>query len=50
MFLGQWGSVPFLLLFQGGFTYVGLASITQWRPRTPEPAPSEADEDALLPA
>jgi cellulose synthase/poly-beta-1,6-N-acetylglucosamine synthase-like glycosyltransferase len=47
MLLGQWGSVPFLLLFQGGFTYVGLASIAQWRPRTPEPAREEPEEDAL---
>jgi len=47
MLLGQWGSVPFLLLFQGGFTYVGLASIAQWRPRTPEPARVEPEEDAL---
>src|SRR5581483_11933818 len=36
MFRNQWGSVPFLLLFQGGFTYVGLASIAQWRPRVTE--------------
>jgi hypothetical protein len=47
MLLGQWGSVPFLLLFQGGFTYVGLASIAQWRPRAADqPAPTEP-EDAL---
>jgi cellulose synthase/poly-beta-1,6-N-acetylglucosamine synthase-like glycosyltransferase len=44
----QWGSVPFLLLFQGGFTYVGLASIAQWRPRQPE---VEADPaEAAVPA
>jgi hypothetical protein len=47
MLLGQWGSVPFLLLFQGGFTYVGLSSITQWRPRVTEPEDDEPDEDAL---
>jgi len=47
MWLGQWGSVPFLLLFQGGFTYVGLASIAQWRPRPPESARAEPEEDAL---
>ena len=41
----QWGSVPFLLLFQAGFTYVGLASIAQWRPRAAE-AVTEP-EDAL---
>jgi hypothetical protein len=40
----QWASVPFLLLFQGGFAYVGMASIAQWRPRVAEPArePAEA--------
>jgi cellulose synthase/poly-beta-1,6-N-acetylglucosamine synthase-like glycosyltransferase len=47
MLLGQWGSVPFLLLFQGGFTYVGFASIAQWRPAAPEPDDDEPDEDAL---
>jgi len=46
LFLGQWGSLPFLLLFQGGFTYVGLSSIAQWRPRAPEPDDDEP-EDAL---
>jgi len=46
LLLRQWGSVPFLLLFQGGFTYVGLASIAQWRPRAPEPEVDEP-EDAL---
>jgi cellulose synthase/poly-beta-1,6-N-acetylglucosamine synthase-like glycosyltransferase len=47
MLLSQWGSVPFLLLFQGGFTYVGLASIAQWRPRPPEPPADDEPEDAL---
>jgi cellulose synthase/poly-beta-1,6-N-acetylglucosamine synthase-like glycosyltransferase len=42
----QWGSVPFLLLFQGGFTYVGLASIAQWRPRVAEVI-SDPEEDAV---
>ena len=41
----QWGSLPFLMLFQGGFAYVGLASIAQWRPRTL--AIEEEPEDAL---
>ncbi len=45
VFRCQWGSVPFLCLFQGGFAYVGLASIAQWRPRVAE-AVSEP-EDAL---
>jgi hypothetical protein len=44
MLLSQWGSVPFLLLFQGGFTYVGLSSIAQWRPGAPEPEREEAEE------
>jgi hypothetical protein len=46
IFLGQWGSVPFLLLFQGGFTYVGLASIAQWRPPAPD-SDEDEPEDAL---
>jgi cellulose synthase/poly-beta-1,6-N-acetylglucosamine synthase-like glycosyltransferase len=46
LLLCQWGSIPFLLLFQGGFTYVGLASIAQWRPSTPAPIDDEP-EDAL---
>jgi cellulose synthase/poly-beta-1,6-N-acetylglucosamine synthase-like glycosyltransferase len=46
LLLRNWGSIPFLLLFQGGFTYVGLASIAQWRPRTPDPVGDEP-EDAL---
>ncbi len=29
---GQWTSVPFLLLFQAGFTYVALCSLAQWIP------------------
>ena len=38
-------SVPFLLLFQGGFTYVGASpSIAQWRPRVTEPETEEAEE------
>jgi cellulose synthase/poly-beta-1,6-N-acetylglucosamine synthase-like glycosyltransferase len=45
VFRCQWGSVPFLCLFQGGFAYVGFASIAQWRPRVAE-AVSEP-EDAL---
>jgi hypothetical protein len=48
MLRNQWGSVPFLCLFQGGFAYVGLASIAQWRPRVEEVA--EEPEDEPLPA
>lgn len=29
---GQWASVPFLVLFQGGFAYVALCSVAQWFP------------------
>jgi hypothetical protein len=43
----QWGSIPFLMLFQGGFAYVGLASIAQWRPRVEEPEAEEETEEAL---
>jgi cellulose synthase/poly-beta-1,6-N-acetylglucosamine synthase-like glycosyltransferase len=32
---GQWLSVPFLMLFAGGFGYVALCSIGQWQMRTP---------------
>ncbi len=30
---GQWFSLPFLALFQGGFAYVSWTSISQWLPR-----------------
>ena len=30
---GQWVSLPFLALFQGGFSYVAWSSISQWLPR-----------------
>ena len=30
---GQWLSLPFLALFQGGFTYVAWSSLSQWLPR-----------------
>jgi lipoprotein-anchoring transpeptidase ErfK/SrfK len=30
---GQFLSVPFLLMFQGGFLYVALCSLTSWMPR-----------------
>src|SRR5881296_2720689 len=29
----QWLSVPFLLMFQGGFLYVAICSISQWLPK-----------------
>ncbi|MGV3533705.1 MAG: glycosyl transferase family 2, partial [Chthoniobacteraceae bacterium] len=28
----QWMSVPFLALFQAGFTYVAISSLSQWIP------------------
>jgi len=30
---GQWLSLPFLVLFQGGFGYVAVSSLGQWLPR-----------------
>ncbi len=30
---GQWLSLPFLILFQGGFGYVAITSFAQWMPR-----------------
>ncbi|MGA3170292.1 MAG: cellulose synthase family protein [Chthoniobacteraceae bacterium] len=49
MLKNQWGSVPFLCLFQGGFAYVGLASIAQNRPAptTVEAESDEPEEEAL---
>src|SRR6202453_2609004 len=47
MLLGRGGSVRCLLLFQGGFTYVGLASIAQWRPRAGDQGALTEPEDAL---
>ncbi|MGB8355764.1 MAG: cellulose synthase family protein [Chthoniobacteraceae bacterium] len=29
----QWLSLPFLMLFQGGFGYVAISSLAQWMPR-----------------
>ena len=45
---GQWSLIPFVLIFQGGFLYVGLMSLLQssWRafrqPAPPELAPAGA--------
>ncbi len=47
IFLNQWGSVPFLCLFQGGFAYVGLASLAQYRPRPAAVAVAAESEEAL---
>jgi cellulose synthase/poly-beta-1,6-N-acetylglucosamine synthase-like glycosyltransferase len=44
---GQYLSVPFLLMFQGGFLYVSLCSLAQWWPRL---ALSTARETAAIPA
>ncbi|MES2571866.1 MAG: glycosyl transferase family 2, partial [Verrucomicrobiota bacterium] len=33
----QWLSVPFLMLFTGGFGYVALCSIAQWFPQLRNP-------------
>ena len=40
---GQWFSLPFLALFQGGFGYVAWSSISQWLPRW-ESRTAEDDE------
>ncbi|HEX4084787.1 MAG TPA: cellulose synthase family protein [Chthoniobacteraceae bacterium] len=50
MLRNQWGSVPFLLLFQGGFSYVGLASIAQYRPRATQESDVEDEPEDALPA
>ncbi|MEI6351020.1 MAG: cellulose synthase family protein [Verrucomicrobiota bacterium] len=41
---GAWLSVPFLALFQAGFTYVAYSSISQWLPRTETPDDPEPGE------
>jgi cellulose synthase/poly-beta-1,6-N-acetylglucosamine synthase-like glycosyltransferase len=43
----QWASVPFLVLFQGGFSYVALCSLAQWFPGLRFPG---RDTGATLPA
>ena len=40
---GQFLSVPFLLMFQGGFLYVSLCSIASWWPRFNVSAPRSAE-------
>jgi hypothetical protein len=44
---GQYLSVPFLLMFQGGFLYVSICSLAQWWPRL---ALNTARETAAIPA
>ena len=39
----NWFTVPFLLLFAGGFTYVALCSLAQWFPRLRAPWKNEDD-------
>ena len=46
---GNYLSIPFLILFQGGFAYVACASIAQWLPSLP-PTPPNSDPDEPLPA
>ena len=38
---GQYLSLPFLIMFQGGFLYVALCSLAQWWPRVNFPAARE---------
>lgn len=40
---GQYLSLPFLLLFQGGFGYVAILSFAQWLPRVALPATEPVD-------
>jgi len=44
---GQYLSVPFLLMFQGGFLYVSICSLVQWWPRF---GLGSARETAAIPA
>jgi len=44
---GQWFSLPFLALFQGGFSYVAWTSISQWMPRM-EVRPVEDDSNEAV--
>ncbi len=46
---GYWGSVPFLLLFQGGFLYVAGCSLAQFLP-TRWNGDNRSNEDHALPA
>ncbi|HUF60935.1 MAG TPA: cellulose synthase family protein [Verrucomicrobiales bacterium] len=46
---GYWGSVPFLLLFQGGFLYVAGCSLAQFFP-TRWNGDNRSNEDHALPA
>lgn len=39
---GQWFSLPFLALFQGGFSYVAWTSISRWLPRWESRAADDA--------
>ena len=44
---GQWFSLPFLALFQGGFSYVAWSSISQWLPRWPSRRTEESEAVAV---
>jgi len=44
---GQWFSVPFIALFQGGFSYVAYSSISHWLPRWDS---NDNEPDATVPA
>jgi cellulose synthase/poly-beta-1,6-N-acetylglucosamine synthase-like glycosyltransferase len=53
---GNFLSLPFLLMFQGGFAYVALCSVGQWLPsifpprNRPLPAGSAGSDEGALPA
>jgi cellulose synthase/poly-beta-1,6-N-acetylglucosamine synthase-like glycosyltransferase len=40
---GQWLAVPFLVLFAGGFAYVGVCSVAQWFPQLRMPGRDTGD-------
>ncbi len=44
VFLGNWASIPFLVLFQNGFLYIGWSTVSeQWANRKADRASSEPD-------
>lgn len=45
--MGSWGSVPFLLLFLGGFAYVSLASLREAVPKRDTETLRDTEEQAL---
>lgn len=46
----QWLSVPFLMMFQGGFAYVALASMAQWCAPRMATVPAEQETNEVVAA